>query len=668
MPNLRPVRLWSFGLALLWGYWTHDLWQAWFLTPGIRHGSPVAWGLAGSLLVLNALLWVGVALPHWVVRAWVHGLRWRQRLGHGRWLLLALWVLLFPYLTLFSPGSAKVAFTSARWMLYLTFAGGAAFFLSPSEAQGPAFPPFLQGLLLVGSAFTFASAYTLVSSYPFSLSWSEGNRLWDYSLMFARHRYRYPPDQPIFAHIDPGRQFLWGLVYLLPGVGIFGVRLWSAFLFSVPYLGLTWAAFWRPRALRPAAFWSGLWGFLFLQQGPIYTPLLLCALLVLLAEGTASLGAGLLLMFLAGYFATLSRFTWALAPPLWLGLLRLGQGTEPRPWRQTGLLAAAALLGAGASGNGQTLWNTGLALLHRLGVPVPSPAPQSTALAAQQPLLWARLWPNPTFPLGLVLGLLVAVAPLLLLWGLWQHQGLWHLPRWALGAVGAILLVLLGMGFIASLKIGGGNNLHNFDMFLIALLLFTAALWRQGKIGLWLQRGSWPWGERMALLLAVGVPMLHFLSAPPHPSLPRAQWAPALTALRAAVSQAREQGGEILFMDQRQLLTFGFVEGVPLVPEYEKKYLMDKAMAGDATFFARYYHDLAEHRFALIVTEPFIIHYEGGEDFASENNAWMKWVVEPTLCFYRPLATFKHPALALLVPRQTPQPGCLTRLPVPPAP
>jgi len=107
---------------------------------------------------------------------------------------------------------------------------------------------------------------------------------------------------------------------------------------------------------------------------------------------------------------------------------------------------------------------------------------------------------------------------------------------------------------------------------------------------------------------------------------------------------------------------------VPLVPEYEKKYLMDKAMAGDATFFARYYHDLAEHRFALIVTEPFIIHYEGGEDFASENNAWMKWVVEPTLCFYRPLATFKHPALALLVPRQTPQPGCLTRLPVQPAP
>jgi len=34
-------------------------------------------------------------------------------------------------------------------------------------------------------------------------------------------------------------------------------------------------------------------------------------------------------------------------------------------------------------------------------------------------------------------------------------------------------------------------------------------------------------------------------------------------------------------MDQRQLLTFGYVPKIPLVDDYEKKYMMDTAMTGD---------------------------------------------------------------------------------------
>ena len=45
-------------------------------------------------------------------------------------------------------------------------------------------------------------------------------------------------------------------------------------------------------------------------------------------------------------------------------------------------------------------------------------------------------------------------------------------------------------------------------------------------------------------------------------------------------ANARSQG-EILFMDQRQLLTFGYVRNVPLVPEYEKKVLMNAAMGAE---------------------------------------------------------------------------------------
>ncbi|NPA92555.1 MAG: hypothetical protein GXO56_02615, partial [Chloroflexi bacterium] len=226
----------------------------------------------------------------------------------------------------------------------------------------------------------------------------------------------------------------------------------------------------------------------------------------------------------------------------------------------------------------------------------------------------------------------------------------------------------LGMGLIISLKIGGGSNLHNLDMFLIAVLFGTAVLWRQGGAA-WLKAQRWTRGEQIVLLLLVLAPMYFMFSDAQPRNIPSAKdWKPALTAVQQAVHDAKTQGGEVLFIDQRQLLTFGFVEPVPLVPEYEKKLMMDKAMASDAQYFARYYHDLATHRFALIVTEPLKTNYqtENKDDFASENNAWVKWVAAPTLCYYEPLATFKKVNLQILVPKKEPA-NCLDLLPVPPA-
>ena len=41
--------------------------------------------------------------------------------------------------------------------------------------------------------------------------------------------------------------------------------------------------------------------------------------------------------------------------------------------------------------------------------------------------------------------------------------------------------------------------------------------------------------------------------------------------------------GEVLFMDQRQLLTFGYITDVPLVPDYEKKVMMNEALSGNVS-------------------------------------------------------------------------------------
>lgn len=39
------------------------------------------------------------------------------------------------------------------------------------------------------------------------------------------------------------------------------------------------------------------------------------------------------------------------------------------------------------------------------------------------------------------------------------------------------------------------------------------------------------------------------------------------------------------------------------------------------------------------------------DDFAEENNAWVIWVVRPTLCYYTPIATWTEANLQVLRPR-----------------
>ena len=111
--------------------------------------------------------------------------------------------------------------------------------------------------------------------------------------------------------------------------------------------------------------------------------------------------------------------------------------------------------------------------------------------------------------------------------------------------------------------------------------------------------------------------------------------------------------GEVLFMDQRQLLTFGYLEDIKLVPEYEKKYVMDQAMAGNAAFFQQFYRDLADQRFALIVSEPLFTRSQDRSDaFGEENNAWVQWVSRPLLCYYKPSEKLKKVKVHLMVPRE----------------
>jgi hypothetical protein len=168
------------------------------------------------------------------------------------------------------------------------------------------------------------------------------------------------------------------------------------------------------------------------------------------------------------------------------------------------------------------------------------------------------------------------------------------------------------------------------------------------RLPVWVQAAIWP-----ALLL----PVYGFSSFPqaahvdPGIGLPRQQHTQAdLQDIRARVLQASRQG-PVLFTDQRQLLTFDYIERIPLVPDYEKKLMMDQAMSGNAVYFHQYYADLASRRFSLIVTEVLRTRHDTGA-FSDENNDWVDWVSRPTLCFYQPAALYTDINVELLVPAQ----------------
>ena len=128
----------------------------------------------------------------------------------------------------------------------------------------------------------------------------------------------------------------------------------------------------------------------------------------------------------------------------------------------------------------------------------------------------------------------------------------------------------------------------------------------------------------------------------------------SLDQLSAAVRDAQRHG-EILFMDQRQLLTFGDIRGVKLVGAYEKKRLMDEALSQDAAYFQPFYADLAAHRFSLIISSPLRTPIKDSEyGFGEENNAWVKWVARPILCYYAEQDTLNEVKVELLAPKSTP--------------
>src|SRR5512134_1303770 len=104
----------------------------------------------------------------------------------------------------------------------------------------------------------------------------------------------------------------------------------------------------------------------------------------------------------------------------------------------------------------------------------------------------------------MLIGLALAALPLIAILIYLARTGRWKLDLWQKLAIVLALIAFLVVGLIVSVKIGGGGDLHNLDMFIIGLMFAGAIAWRNGVYE-WIRFGGsmpgWVAGSLVAMLL-----------------------------------------------------------------------------------------------------------------------------------------------------------------------
>ncbi len=547
------------------------------------------------------------------------------------------------------------------WLMWMGALLGALFIQAYVRGLGY-FSALLGAAVMVGFLFAAAGYFVQVNDYPFSLGWSEGSRFYNASLFFAQPLYGRSLPLPV---LHPTRYLLQSIPFIFPGAGIWALRFWQAVLWVVLPLAGGWLLARRLKLDSPlkTAF-AVLLAFLFFYQGPVYYHLMLCAIPILAAFNPRKPGRTLVWVLLASVWAGLSRVNWWPVPGALAAMLFLLEV----PFATWGPHASVASTGSATQARGgfAALWRylrwplawgaagciTAFAA-NRIYEALSGNPPEVFNSALSSPLLWERLWPNITYGPGILLmTLLVLAAPIALLAVKLLGGPRWYWPRVA-GVLGVLLIFLAG-GLVVSVKIGGGSNLHNLDalvlMLGVALLYIAFDRFLPDRAAAHPRRFNLAHALLVALIVLVPAAQTAYIARLPDQHDARIT-ADNLASLKLQV-EAAGQEGEILFLTEKQLLTFKELELKNFDPEHEKVFLMEMAMADNQVYLQKFYTDLKNHRYALIVAEPLNNHIQDARSaFSEENNAWVERVVQPVLQYYEFVDKMPENNVYLYAPR-----------------
>ena len=507
--------------------------------------------------------------------------------------------------------------------------------------------PMSFGLALLFGGIVFQSYFVLqpVTDYPFSLGWSEASRFYYGSLPFSRSVYGVQEPLSVWHGT---RYFLLSIPFFFSGSSLWSARLWQAFLW-ISISGLT--SFFLIRRLRSEPLGmkilAGGWFALFLFQGAVYYHLLICVIIILAGVSPRNSVRTLITIVIASLWAGMSRVNWFPVPAMLavtIYLLEEPFSKNNTIWRYIRVPLVWGIVGIASAFAGQ-LFYIGLSGNQDLS---------AFGSSFSSALLWYRWWPSDTNPLGVIPAVvLISIPPIVIFLQILRgHWNSIHPLRW-LGIL-AMLIVLLGGGLVVSTKIGGGGDLHNMDAYIVLMGLIIL-YFMSGHVesdDAQLPRLKMDLSFAFSILLIIPV-VLSLSRVTPPIRYDQRQAADDLLALRKTV-QSYSKDGEVLFIYERHLLTFGMIPGIPLVPEYEVVSLMEMAISGNQPYLDRFHSDLEKHRFAAIVARKQNLDANTG-DFAEESSVWNQLVAYPFLCEYKPILTLNSSNIQVFIPRDLPE-------------
>jgi hypothetical protein len=487
-----------------------------------------------------------------------------------------------------------------------------------------------------------SSYWSQVTAYPFAMGWSETSRYYFPSLFLSENIYGQKYPLPI---LHPSLHMLLTPPYLFDAP-LLVHRFWQV---AIRYLLLAAAvpAFMMRVSIpnKNTRWLVALWIFLFLFLVPIYFHLMIPVILVVV-----------------GFTLHDDRKTWfvILLASAWCGWSRVN-------WYPMPAIIATILYVLEMPVNGKSLWQYlwkpvlwGIAgtltafAFQRLYIAISGVDSQYFYTSVASDLMWYRLLPSATFPAGLLPAAIMTSLPIwvAMVLVIRAGKGAFHLIRLIL-IIAALVALFIG-GLFVSLKIGGGADLHNMDAYFVVLLI----------VFLYLVFGSYgredftaPQPRPFHWLLIVAL-LIFPVWAAIQPNLgfrafDQQRTQSVLANLQERVNQVNAQGGEVLFITQRQLISMGMLQGVTLVPKYEREDLMEMAMADNEVYLGQFRRDIENQRFALIVVDPLrFVRFFDRRSFAEENNAWVTRVAKFILCNYREEAIFPEDDIALYVPQE----------------
>ncbi len=547
-----------------------------------------------------------------------------------------------------------LGYSAFRMMMAVGVAGLGALLLNASGSKRDIYFDFAIILLAFGVLYRSFAFLNEIQTSPFSLGWSEGSRYYNASLFASRQIYGEKLPWPV---LHPSRYLMQAVPFWLGIRSIVVHRIWQVLL----WLGMTlWTAGVLAKrvkeGLKLPTVWLTLFFILFFFQGAVYYHMMVCVLLVLYGYHKDKPWRTLIFVLIASAWAGISRVNWMPLPALLAVLMFLIEKPfDPKHWiKYLQFPVLWAVLGLAAS------WLSKKAYIHWSGEPA-----YIFDSAFTSALLWERLLPNKTFFIGILPGIFLLCLPLSVMVFI-KSRGQWrkvHWLRW-LGMVGILFAFFVG-GIVVSVKIGGGGDLHNLDAFIFLFAVFSSYILaghlsfetepksnisetkaHQAQTPLWQAKPFW-------LAVAVIVPVFFaFMRAGKWSFTVNESDLAELEALKTALKSENLADGPVLFISERQLITFGELDDIAMVHPYEKVFLMEMAMSENQAYLQAFYEQLENHDFVAIVTDPVSTAIQDrSRPFNEENNAWVRHVVIPMLEHYELTQSFKGGEINLLLPK-----------------